>query len=235
MSREISFKSKIQFVDREQFKKIVQKSARWKKSNIDHNSNYMKYGMNFHTTKIRTCTAGGFIIPQKKSCGFHILNSAFFNEKLDWIFQNTFFNIQPERALLIGSKKYDGVKYSLENFKKIKEIVTSKVKDVSIFECHRFPYSESNFHYSASKDTWTILGQYNYKGKDIQVTTLKDLKRLYKKITIAKGDRLFINGTEILPKNCPRIFLDKQPLTTTKSYFRAFIYKITSFFKHDKH
>lgn len=226
MSREISFKSKIQFVNREQFRKIVQKSARWKKNNIDHNSNYIKYGMNFHTTKIRTCTAGGFIIPQKKSCGFHILNSDFFNKKLDWIFQNTFFNIQPERALLIGSKKYDGVKYSLENFKKIKEIVTSKVKDVSIFECHRFPLSESNFHYSASKDTWTILGQYNYKGKDIQVTTLKDLKRLYKKITIAKGDRLFINGVEISPKDCPQIFLDKQPIATAKSYFQKFINKL---------
>lgn len=235
MRREISFKSKIQFVNREQFKKIVHRPIRWYKNNIDHRTNYVKYGTNFYTNEIRTCTAGGFTIPQKKSCGFHILNSAFFHEKLGSIFQNIFLNIKPERALLIGSKKYDGVKYSLENFKKIKDIVTSKVKNVSIFECHRFPYSESNFHYSASKDTWTILGQYQYNGKDIQVNTLKDLKRLYKKIIIAPGDQLFINGKEILPKDCPRIFASSQPSNIAKSYFKTLMNNVYQFFNLNKH
>ena len=169
----------------------------------------IKVGSELYTSKIRTCTGGGFVVPNKEACCFHFLNSSYFYEYMDSILNFYLSTVKPERALIIGSKKLSTVNYSIENFKRIENIIKSKVKNVTIFERHRFPFSQSSFHYDVKKDTWTILSQYSYKDKQYEVTTLKDLLRLFKKISIAKGDRLFINGKEILPKDCPKIFVDK--------------------------
>lgn len=208
MSNNISFKSKINFVDTDKFIKTIG-IRNCEKRRIDHLGKCIMIGEDLYTNKIRTCTGGGFVVPEVEVCAFHFLNSQHFHEYMESILSFYLSKLKPERALIIGSKRLSTAGYSLENFQKIKEIIKSNVENVTLFERHRFPCSQSSFHYSVKTDTWTILSQYQYKDKNYEVTTLKDLRRLFNKISIAKGDRLFVNDKEILPKDCPKIFVDK--------------------------
>ena len=209
-------------------RKLVNSGYKWEKRNIDHLGRCIRFGDDLYTSKIRTCTGGGLVDPYNEICGFHILNSEHHNKYIKDILAVYLKKIDAKRALIIGSKNAPTVEYSVENFNIIKKLITSKIKDVTLFERHRFHYSESSFHYSAKKDTWTIVSVFDdAKRKNIEVTTLKNLLKAFKKIQIAKGDRLFMEGKEILPQECPKIFLDKNAIPKKESKTEIFFKKIS--------
>lgn len=155
----------------------------------------------FFTHGIKTCTGGGLINPNKEAIGFHYLDASFshfFN--INKFIKELGKQIQPERGLLVGGKReaLHGYIFSIKNFKTFKKELQKLTQNISIFECHKYPYSETDFHYSLENDTWTLCHRFiNEKGSVDYVKTPDDLKKCYKKIHIADGDKLFINGKEI--------------------------------------
>ena len=115
---------------------------------------------------------------------------------------------EPERALLIGSKKIDDSPYSVKQFQKFKKIFNERVKYFSFFEQHRYENSQTHYHYSVDNDTWTLFSEYakSENGRYMQVKDLKKLKECFHNISIAKGDRLFIGEKEITIKKAPELF-----------------------------
>lgn len=194
MENNISFCSNINFVPCYKFFKN-HKNGEF----IDYHNDFINVSdeQDFYTTNIADCTAGGVINPHRKSLGFHITGEYLLKE----------FPIKiigtPERALLIGSKKSRFSVNSLNNFEAIKNSLQNTVKHLSYFQEHRPYYSSSDIHYSLDDDTWTINTVYGFFR---EVRDLKSLLKVFKNIKIAKDDRLFIDGKEILPKDCPQIF-----------------------------
>ena len=114
----------------------------------------------------------------------------------------------PQRALLVGSKKLDDSPYSIEQFERFKKVFTERIKNVSLFERHRYENAQTHYIYSLDNDTWTLFSEYQ-KGKNIrynQVKSLKALKECFENISIADGDRLFINNKEITKADAPELF-----------------------------
>lgn len=201
----LSFGSKIRFVDRQVYKMLE------KKNYIDYHHNrpnILKAG-EFFSEEIRTCTGGGLVNPGSEALGFHLWDDLTNKKNFPIIINNLFrFVRNPERALLVGSKELYDAPYSLEQFQKIKKIFLERIKNVSIFEEHQFPNSETHYHYSLDKDTWTLCTSYQdyddlcYKS----VRNLDMLKKCFGKISIAQGDQLFIGKKEILASDAPEIF-----------------------------
>lgn len=209
MDNSISFQSRIRFVDHYEFYKTVGRNVLNLK-NIEHDGEYIMRTPLFRSSDIKTCTGGGLVAPHREACGFHIFHGEYFNRNMDKVFNKDSCQVPAERALIIGGKKRPNAKYSLPNFRKIRKIISQRVKYISEFKEHRYKYSKTDFHYSLDNDTWTILTQYAPKDKYLDVTSLKQLKKVFKKIKIADGDKLFIQDKEILPTECPRIFSKKR-------------------------
>lgn len=148
----------------------------------------------FYTDSVRTCTAGGVVNTKTgEAAGFHIYDSFDNYDETDDILENIFGRVKnPDRALLIGSKKLDVAQYSTEIFKQIKEGIMKRVPKVTLFREHTFPYSESNLCYLSEPDTWIINSMYrpltDYKEYD--VLTKQDLDKCFKEVKIADGDVL---------------------------------------------
>lgn len=155
----------------------------------------------FLTYAIRTCTGGGLVNPHKDAIGFHYLDASFSNFfHINKFIKKLGKEVQPERGLLVGAKEafYQGFIFSTRNFKSFKKGLLKFTNNISIFECHKYPFSETDFHYSLKDDTWTLSHSFvNEKGEVDFVKSLEDLKKCYKKIQIADGDRLFIGDKEI--------------------------------------
>ena len=215
MDNQVSFTSKIKFVDKKSLKNISQQGAR-----VIHfvpPSISIVEADKFCTYNIRTCTGGGAIIPHQRAKGFHIYDSKINNDNIKDLSNNiTSFN--PERALLIGSKDAQqyGFPYSKLNFQELKKNISKKVKNVTLFEEYNHKYAESSFCYSKEKDTWYICTGYRKNNKYIYVNSPETMLEAFKNIKISNGDKLFIKEQQVLPKDYPHIFectLDK-PQTT---------------------
>jgi hypothetical protein len=96
----------------------------------------------------------------------------------------------PDRALLLGSKKLKFSPYSIPIFDKILEGLSKRIKNITVFREHIFPYSESDLHYSLKDDTWTIRSMFrpltDYKEYDI--LSKETLEKSFKEIKLADGD-----------------------------------------------
>ena len=202
----ITFKSKIQFVHNIEFSKNKTKGYY---IGYTHNVPNILKADKFYTEAIRTCTGGGLVIPQKEAIGFHIWDDKTNKKNFELIKNSMFRWIQnPERGLLIGSKKLIGSPFSIEQFQKFKKSFSEKVPNLTLFEEHANQYSQSHFSYSVKDDTWIIASDYYEPEtkKHIVVTSLEALKKAFKTIKIAKGDSLFIGKKEITPQNAPELF-----------------------------
>lgn len=146
----------------------------------------------FYTDEVRTCSAGGVIDFKTGQCaGFHFYdnleNSQQTDDMLDAIFKLV---PNPDRALLLGSKKLKFSIYSISIFDKILEGLNKRIKNITVFREHIFPYSESDLHYSLKDDTWTIRSMFrpltDYKEYDI--LSKETLEKSFKEIKLADGD-----------------------------------------------
>ncbi len=207
---DISFKSRINFVDRKVFDKF-QKGiyVDFRPNNdfsaldmlmtkpspkIKHPRMDVIKAKEFYTDTVRTCTAGGVINTKTgDAVGFHIYDSLDNLEKTDDILENIFGKIEnPDRALIIGSKNLKFSYFSIPIFKKIFEGISERIKNITIFREHTFPFSESDIHYSAKNDTWTIRSMYRPLTdiKEIDIQSNEDLNKCFKEIKLANGDEI---------------------------------------------
>ncbi len=201
----ISFKSNIRFIDRNTYNKLkkVNYITFW------HDAPNILKAKEFYSEGIKTCTAGGVINSQQEAAGFHILDDKINKKNFNTIITSLFESIKkPNRALLIGSKELKDDVYSIEQFKKFKQIFQKKIKNVSFFEQHMFENSQTHYHYDSRTDTWTLFSEYQKKpnGNHFQIKNLNRLKECFKNISIAEGDKLFICNKEITTKEAPEIF-----------------------------
>jgi len=202
----VSFTSKIAFIDGKQLLKLEEKAF-----NIDfhHNAPNMIKCDHFCSNAIRTCTGGGIYTPHKGAVGFHFwddkINYKNFNDIIAKMFR---WEQNPQRGILIGSKELPDNPYSLLQFQKFKKVFDNRIKYLTVFEKHKCTCSESSYHYDLNTDTWSIAtgykkfdnGRYNY------VKSLKDLREAFDNIKIAEGDILIINGKTIKHEDAPDLF-----------------------------
>lgn len=201
----VSFTSNIHFVDRIAYNKIKKRNS----IGFWHDVPNILKADEFYSEGIKTCTGGGIVIPFKEAEGFHFWDDMTNKKKFPDIVNSLFrFVKNPQRALLVGSKKLDDSPYSIEQFERFKKVFTERIKNVSLFERHRYENSQTHYIYSLNDDTWTLFSEYQ-KGKNIrynQVKNLKALKECFENISIADGDRLFINNKEITKADAPELF-----------------------------
>ncbi len=201
----ISFGSSIRFVNRDVYKLLE------KKNFIDyrHDRPNILKADTFFSEEIRTCTGGGLVNPGSEALGFHFWDDMPNKKKFPYLMNCLFrFVKQPQNGLLVGSKNVPGNPYSIDQFQNIKKKFLERVKNLSIFEEHKMLNSETNYHYSLKDDTWTLCANFQDE-KDMyykSVTNIERLRNMYKNISIADGDRLFIDGKEIFPSDVPEIF-----------------------------
>lgn len=162
---------------------------------------------NLWTEEIRTCVGGGMSNPKEGAVGIHKLDCLgnFFDA--DNIVEELAKKINdPKSIFLIGSKNLPDNPYSRKIFKRIKKCLLKKYKNITVFDQHIKMFSESHFAYNISTDTWTINTRWRRGNILRDVKSLKDLKILFRSISIAPTDILQINGKRILPKDAPKIF-----------------------------
>ncbi len=205
----ISFTSKIRFVDRPVYKML-------KKNNfIDFRHdrpNILKSG-EFYSEDIRTCTGGGLVNPGCESEGFHFWDDMTNKKKFPELVNSLFrFVRNPQNALLVGSKDLKGNPYSLEQFARFKKVFLERVKNVSLFQQHKFLNSETHYHYSLDTDTWTLCTSFQEKsgGKLKFIKKPEDFLKAFDSVSIADGDRLFVGKKEVLPSEYPELFKSTQ-------------------------
>lgn len=201
----VSFTSNICFVDRIAYNKIKKRNS----IGFWHTVPNILKADEFYSEGIKTCTGGGIVIPFKEAEGFHFWDDMTNKKKFPDIVNSLFrFVKNPQRALLVGSKNLDDSPYSIEQFERFKKVFTERIKNVSLFERHRYENAQTHYIYSLNDDTWTLFSEYQ-KGKNIrynQVKNLKALKECFENISIADGDRLFINNKEITRADAPELF-----------------------------
>ena len=148
----------------------------------------------FYTDGVRTCTSGGVIdLKTGKCAGFHFYDSLNNMEKIDEMIANIFDKVpNPDRALILGGKNLKCSNYSLPIFEKIAEAIKSRIKNVTVFREHLYPFSETDMHYSLKNDTWTIHSMFRpvTEIKEQYISSNKDLGNCFREIKIADGDDL---------------------------------------------
>lgn len=170
----VSFTSNIHFVDRIAYNKIKKKNS----IGFWHDVPNILKADEFYSEGIKTCTGGGLVIPFKEAEGFHFWDDMTNKKKFPDIVNSLFrFVKNPQRALLVGSKKLDDSPYSIEQFECFKKVFTERIKNVSLFERHRYENAQTHYIYSLDNDTWTLFSEYQ-KGKNIRYNQVKSLKAL---------------------------------------------------------
>lgn len=204
MDKNISFTSKINFVNYAAFTKSNQKGYN---IGFRHDVPNIMKDRDFYTMGVRTCTGGGLVIPYREAEGFHfwddLTNKKNFNEIVNKLFR---FVKNPERGLLVGSKNLDTNQYSIPQFKKLKKVFQERLDHLTCFEEHQHRSSETNLSYSLDTDTWTINTRYWENKNPHTVKDINSLLAAFKHVKIAKGDRLFFNGKQVDLKLYPEIF-----------------------------
>lgn len=199
----ISFKQKINIVNHNTFYKLMETGGR--KIEFGLSAPLFVKGKRFNTIGIKTCSGGGLTDGKEDSVGFHLLDCWDHYDRIDWICKNIFYSIgNPVSGLLIGGKDISRCPYSRPIFSKITEFFTDKIENLSIFDEHigAFGLGSTSFIHDTETDTWTLLSMYG--GHPVE--NLNDLKKCYKNVTIADGDVLQINGTEIPKEEIKKVF-----------------------------
>lgn len=205
MNEKVSFKSRINFVDRAVFNKLKNGTQILYKHDVP---NIIK-DKEFFSEEIRTCTGGGVVKPFVEADGFHLMDDVVnFNNLHDIMVYLFRYVKNAERGLLLGSKELGRRPYSVKIFEQIKKTFQKRLPNVSILEGHTYSQAQTHFYYSLKDDTWTICSEYRPFDTKIMnaVKSLPELKKVYRNVSIADGDRLFINGEEITPQMAPEIF-----------------------------
>ena len=155
----------------------------------------------FKTFSVRTCEGGLTKNSQAEGAlGFHYLddetNYNNIGKFLKLIFE---LNPNPDRAFLIGGKNLLGSKYSIPNMNIFLEVFKIKIPNLTYFCEHAHPYSETDFHYSKKEDTVTICSMFRPQKEALEqyVSSGQDVLNCFKKVHIADGDVLMINGKEV--------------------------------------
>lgn len=185
----ISFTSNIIFVNNNTFnnvKKGLQVTMR----------NMAGFDTDIWTRNIRTCTGGG-IVSCKGVAGFHVVDNLDNLHDCPNIMKSILRKTSNyKNALIIGSKTYENYvgEYSVALFRKLKDELSRSVKHVSSFEEHKQTYGQTHIHYSKDNDTWYVCSEIQkyVDSTPEPVDTKEKLLRMFKKISIAKTDRLFI-------------------------------------------
>jgi len=199
MNNNISFQSKINFVD---INKFTQKrySELGKYVDYDIDSPLFIKGDVFYTDSVKTCTAGGLTDGKTKALGFHWLdneeNFLHIDQMCNCIFD--IFKNKNINGLIIGGKKIKGREYSLETIDQVIDYFTKKINNLSIFQEHIDKYGSTSYIYNLKQDTWTLsTGYIDEKGKYHCAQNLDDLKKCYRQITIADNDTLYFDGIKV--------------------------------------
>jgi len=190
----ISFTSRINFIPERVFDNIINKGSfiDW----AQPETMIKKADSDIWTYGIRTCTAGGIINSKTKEVvGFHIYDNEDNFLNIDTLLKRL-FKLMPnaDGALIIGGKDIYNRRYSTPIFNKIKEALLQNIPNVTIFEKHKIPNSESNICYSALKDEWYLNTIYS-RGFSAKLENVKNKKELcdnFEKIQISKNDILNI-------------------------------------------
>jgi len=202
MNNNISFRSKINFVDKDTFVNI----AKGKK--ISPETRTAAFADEFFSPRVRSCTAGGILSVNEESYGFHFYDDSNIGEcGLNTLKRDiALFDNSPQRAFIIGSKRHKCRPFSKRNLVIIKKYLDNNINNVSVFEGHTDKYAQSSFHYDLKTDTYTVFTQFFKNGKEKCVNSLRDLLNNFKNIKIANGDVLFIGNQQITKDMYPSIF-----------------------------
>ncbi len=156
----------------------------------------------FYTDGIRTCTAGELANTEtKETICFHYYDDLNNLENVKTFINFLFGEIKnPDQGFLIGSKNLKNSNYSLPIFQSFYEEFTKRVKNLSVFREHLFKDSESNIHYSQKGNILNISSTFreNMGTNYSDLTSPGLLNNCYKEIKLANGDKLYINGTEVM-------------------------------------
>lgn len=206
MDNSISFKSKIKFVKNTEF---FMNHNKGQFIGFRHDVPNILKSDRFYTEAIRTCTGGGLVNPQKGALGFHLWDDKTNKKNFEKI-SMTMVRWLPsaERGILVGSKKLLSSPYSIEQFSRLKEFLSNRIKKISMFECHVHDDSQTHFSYSLKDDTWLLSSTYIDKdtGEYVLVDTIEKLRKAFAKIKIADGDSLFIAGQNVTRLDAPDFF-----------------------------
>ena len=153
---------------------------------------YNKKASKFYTKCVRTCTAGALINTKtKEAIGFHIYDCLQNYKNIKKIIKSMIDQINPDKCLLFGGKKYSGNDYSMPIFRKTARILRKNIKNMTVFKRHMYACSETNMYYSLNEDTFYILSRYvNKKGNVQSVSSENDLREIFKKISVSPDDEL---------------------------------------------
>ena len=199
--RNVSFTSNINFVDLPSFYN-VENGEYVGFSDNPGDPNSIRKADEFYTYGVRTCTAGGLIDSSNdEAVGFHYYDGPKNNAALTNYVDSLFKNVKnPDKALILGGKTLQDSPYSMEQFLKIKELLSKRVDNVTVFEEHTFPWSESHLHYSLPKDTWTIRTMYRplTDWREYSVLSKDELQKVFKKVEISPEDKLMINSLDVI-------------------------------------
>jgi len=208
LDNNVSFTSNIRFVSYGKFRRISHGTPNIRFELGERN---IVKADKFHSYDIRTCTGGGLVDPYVEAEGFHLLDDIANRNNFAEIIDKMFNYVKaPQRGLLIGSKDLGRGLCSIAQFQDLKKVFLQRVRNISIFEQHKYTSSESHYHYSLDTDTWTICSRYwetkHKKFLPHDVKSVEGLKDFFKKVSIAEGDRLFIGKQEVLPQDYPELF-----------------------------
>lgn len=201
----ISFKANLRFEPREALMRF--RDAKY--INFEDNAQNIVKADEFVTEFIASCTGGG-LTGRNTSGGFHIWDNKENTKSITKIIDKILENVEnPSEGLVIGAKDIDWCKSSMTNFLKIRNAMKKRVKNLSIFQTIKSKLGVVHCGYSAKENCWIIsCEERGLRNNDFssKVNNVEELKAFFGKISIAKNDKLFIQGKEISIQDCPEIF-----------------------------
>jgi len=194
----ISFTSKISFVDSRIFRKEAD-SLFSGKGEVDDDVVVSKDPQ--FAENVRTCTAGCLVNDKNENAFFHFYH---YQRGDYWeTTKETLKNFNTTKGLIIGAKSNADPNYpdigkdSIKVFEEVEQTVDQALPNVSIFKNYRYSDGSTDILYNPEKDEYLISSD---------VDDISDLERTFKEISIAPNDELFVNGKKISPKSYPSIF-----------------------------
>lgn len=185
----ISFKSRILFVDAKTFEKV-------KRGNYIPWGEYTQFiqkANEFYTDSIRTCTAGALINTKTaKAIGFHVHDCLENFRNINEYMTAMIEYLKPDKCLIIGGKKYISHNpFSLPIFSSVKKQLGKNIENITVFERHVPVCSESDLFYSMKEDAFYIHSHFlDRQGKNHRVSSEEELKKCFKRYRISQDDEL---------------------------------------------
>lgn len=150
----------------------------------------------FYTVNIRTCSAGGlFDTKNGIFLGFHLLDYIDNMENIQAIIADMFSRVKnPDKAFLLGGKTLSGnyAPYAMQMFNELKDAFTQRIENLTVLEEHKYPWSETDFHYNAATDRLDICSMYrrNQNEEEKYILSKEELYDCFKSVTISPDDKL---------------------------------------------